>query len=99
VRVEIDLNIEKFQSDWFSLGRENSVAVLLALKKIASLDWNQLYSDRGLRWEAIESDRGSQIKRVYSLRITGKFRAIAYRDGNVLRMLSLHPDHDSAYKK
>jgi len=34
---------------------------------------------------------------VYSLRLSQKVRAIAYRDGDFLRLISLHPDHDSAY--
>ncbi len=36
--------------------------------------------------------------RLYSFRMGKGFRGIAYRDGLWLRILSLHPDHDSAYR-
>lgn len=98
-RVLLDLNAEKFQQDLFALERDEAAAVLATLKRIATLDWNQLYSDRGLRWEAIESQRSSHGRRLYSLRITKRARAVGYCDQNVLRFVSLHPDHDSAYRK
>jgi hypothetical protein len=98
-RVGLDLNAASFQHDWFAMERDEAQAVLETLRKIRTLDWNQLYSDRGLRWELLESRLGSEDQRLYSLRVTRKARAVGYRDGNLLRMVSLHPDHDSAYKK
>lgn len=98
-RVVLDLNGERFQRDLFALQRDEGAAVLSAFRKIASLEWNQLYADHGLRWEAIESEAGDGGRRLYSLRITQKIRAVGYRSGNVLRFVSLHPDHDSAYRK
>ena len=97
--ILLDLNAASFQRDWFAMERDDAQAVLETLRKIRTLDWNQLYSDRGLRWELVESRSGSANQRLYSLRVTRKARAVGYRDGNVLRMVSLHPDHDSAYKK
>ena len=35
---------------------------------------------------------------VYSFRFSQKYRALATRDGTYLRLLTLHVDHDSAYK-
>jgi hypothetical protein len=35
---------------------------------------------------------------LYSLRVSKRMRMIGYRDGGWLRILSIHPDHDSAYK-
>jgi len=61
------------------------------------MTWPQVYADSGLKWEAIHSRQGSGGQRLYSLRVSQAFRAVAYRDGDWLRMLSLHPDHDSAY--
>ena len=98
-QVLLDLNAASFQHDWFTMERDDAQAVLETLRKLRTLDWNQLYSDRGLRWELVESRLGLQDQRLYSLRVTRKARAVGYRDGNVLRMVSLHPDHDSAYKK
>jgi hypothetical protein len=37
--------------------------------------------------------------KVYSLRLGQKIRALAFRDRNFLRFVSLHPDHDSAYER
>jgi hypothetical protein len=98
-RILLDLNAASFQHDWFAMEREDVQAVFEALRKIRLLDWNQLYSDRGLRWELVESRTGSEGRRLYSMRVTRKCRAVGYRDGNILRMVSLHPDHDSAYEK
>src|ERR1700723_277971 len=95
-QVLLDLNAASFQHDWFTMERDDAQAVLETLRKLRTLDWNQLYSDRGLRWELVESRLGLQDQRLYSLRVTRKARAVGYRDGNVLRMVSLHPDHDSA---
>jgi hypothetical protein len=98
-RILLDLNAASFQRDWFAMEREDVQAVFETLRRIRLLDWNQLYSDRGLRWELVESRTGSEGRRLYSLRVTRKCRAVGYRDGNILRMVSLHPDHDSAYEK
>jgi hypothetical protein len=96
-RVLLDLNNSVFQQEWFALEREDALAVLTILRKIRQLDWDQLYRDKGLRWEAILSRSGPAGKRLYSLRITQLMRAVAYREGDFVRFLSLHPDHDSAY--
>ena len=96
-RVLLDLNNPAFQEGWFTLEREEALAVVATLRKIHELDWDQLYRDRGLRWEAILSRVGPAGQRIYSPRVTRRVRAIAYRDGDFLRFLSLHPDHDSAY--
>jgi hypothetical protein len=96
-RVLLDLNNPVFQEAWFSLGRSDALAVLNTFKKIRQLDWEQLYRDPGLRWEAILSRSGPGNQRIYSLRVTQRVRAVAYRDGQYLRLFSLHPDRDSAY--
>jgi hypothetical protein len=97
-RVVLDLNNPEFQRNWFSLEREEQLGVLSALGKIQQMEWDQLYRDRGLRWEAIQSRTGPNKGRIYSLRITRRSRAVAYRDGNILRFLTVHGDHDAAYR-
>ena len=96
--VRLDLNVERFQRDLFKLESEQQLALLGTFRKIATMTWEQVYRDKGLHWEAIESQTGPNKQRLYSLRITIKFRAVAYRDGNFMRCVSLHPDHDSAYR-
>jgi hypothetical protein len=97
-RVLLDLNNPAFQETWFDLERDHALAVLASLRKIQQLNWEQFYADRGLRWEAILSKTGPAGRRIYSLRITRNMRAVAYREGEFLRFLSLHADHDSAYR-
>lgn len=96
-RILLDLNEHSFQEDLFKLGREEATSLLGTLRRLHDMDWNDLYRDRGLRWESIQSRRGPAGNRLYSLRISKRIRAVAFREGDYLRFVSLHPDHDSAY--
>ena len=92
-KILLDLNNPVFQQDLFNLPKVEAVAILKTFRKIS-----QLYKDKGLKWESIRSKKGKKGETLYSLRITQKCRAIALREGDYLRFLSLHSDHDSAYK-
>ena len=97
--VRLDLNNPVFQRSLFELEKSQQISVLATLRKLAGLRWPQVYSDQGLKWELIHSRIGPDGQRLYSFRIGQGFRAVAYRaDGGWLRLLSLHPDHDSAYR-
>jgi hypothetical protein len=96
--ISLDLNNPVFQRNLFELEKTEALAILATFRKLSQLDWNELYKDKGLHWELIQSRLGPQGQRIYSLRITKKSRAVAYRDGNYLRLLSLHSDHDSTYR-
>ncbi|MBW1703727.1 MAG: hypothetical protein JRJ86_00995 [Deltaproteobacteria bacterium] len=97
--LKLDLNNPVFQKQLFDLAKEKQLSVLKTLRKLSNMIWNQVYQDQGLKWELVYSRTGPNGKRLYSLRIGTGFRAVAYRDGQWLRLLSLHPDHDSAYKR
>lgn len=98
-QVRLDLNNPVFQRQLFALQKPRQLGVLATLRKLADLRWSQVYQDRSLKWELIHSRSGPDGRRLYSLRISQEFRAVAYRDeGGWLRLLSLHPDHDSAYR-
>lgn len=97
-QVRLDLNNPIFQATLFGLEKTEQLAVLGTLKKLSGLTWGQVYKDVGLKWEAIVSRLGPKGERLYSFRLGRKCRALAYREGEWLRVLSLHPDHDSAYK-
>jgi hypothetical protein len=97
-RILLVWNNPVFQESLFSLEREEALAALATLKKIHHMEWDQLNRNRGLRWEAILSRTGPAGQRIYSLRVTGKVWAVAWRQRNFLRLLSLHPDRDSAYE-
>ena len=97
--VRPDLNNPVFQRQLFALEKNQQLGVLATLRKLAGLRWPQVYRDPGLKWELIHSRIGPAGQRLYSFRIGQGFRAVAYRaDGGWLRLLSLHPDHDSAYQ-
>ena len=97
-RVRLDLNDSEFQRDLFNLQKEQQSAVLGTLRKISQMTWEQVYRDSGLQWEAVHSRLGPGGARLYSFRLGKGFRALARREGEWLQILSLHPDHDSAYE-
>ena len=99
-RVRLDLNNPNFQDSLFALEKPERLAALETLSKLRRLTWNQLYRDSGIKWEKISSVRPpAGIDSLYSLRITRVRRATAYRDGEFIRLLTIAPDHDSAYGK
>lgn len=97
-RILLDLNNPEFQANLFDLPKPEAWAVLKTLRLLKAMGWAQLQRSQGLRWELIQSRVGPDGQRLYSLRISRGCRAVAWRDGHWLRMLSLHPDHDSAYR-
>ena len=96
-RVQLDLNSPEFQDVFFRLELGELKQVVASLARLRELDWNNLYRHKGYRWEAVAHLKAPNGAKVYSLRLSEKIRAIAYRDGDFLRLTSLHPDHDSAY--
>jgi len=97
--VRLDLNSPEFQDVFFRLELSELKQVVGALKRLRELDWTTLYRHTGFQWEAIRHIRTPRGATAYSLRLSEKIRAIAYRDGAFLRIVSLHLDHDSAYRR
>lgn len=96
--VRLDLNNPIFQRDLFYLQKAERHAALDTLAKLRQLTWRQVYRDKGLRWEKIVSVQPPPgIDALYSLRITQAWRAVSYRDGEFIRLLSIPPDHDATY--
>ena len=95
--ILLDLNNPIFQKNLFDLQKNEQRSVLGTLRKISNMSWQQLYGDTGLKWEAVASRSGPNGTRLYSFRIEKGFRGLAYREGNWIRILSLHPDHDATY--
>jgi hypothetical protein len=94
--IRLDLNNPEFQANLFSLDKPEAWAVLKTLRLLQVMTWEQIQASKGLRWELIQSRQGPDGQRLYSMRISRSCRAVAWRDGPWLRLLSLHPDHDSA---
>jgi hypothetical protein len=95
--IKIDMNSPYFQQELFELEKPEQLALLRTLKKISQLSWQNLYADQGLKWETILSKSTKNGERIYSFRFSQKYRATAFREGDFLRLLTLHVDHDSAY--
>jgi hypothetical protein len=97
-RVRLDLNSPEFQDVLFQLESAELKQVAASLRRLSRLDWATLYHHTGFHWEAIEHLRAPNGAKVHSLRLSKRIRALAYQDGDFLRILSLHPEHDSAYE-
>ena len=96
--VRLDLSNSVFQEQWFSLEKDDRPVVLNCCRRLAAMEWNTIYRDKGLRWELIQSRTGPGQERLYSIRISQKVRAVVKRSGDFLEFLMLHADHDSAYR-
>jgi hypothetical protein len=98
-RVRLDLNSPEFLEVFLHLEQAELAHVAGTLERIAKLDWTNVYTSKGLHWEAIEHLKAPDGKsQVYSVRLSQKIRALAFREGDFMRFISLHPDHDSAYE-
>ena len=94
--IRLDLNNPVFQAQLLDLNKQEAWAVLKTLRLLQRMSWEQIQVSKGLHWELIQSKQGASGERLYSLRISRTCRAVAFREGDWLRLLSLHPDHDSA---
>ena len=97
-RVRLDLNSPAFQEIFFRLETAELKQVAASLDRLRQLDWNTLYRHKGFRWEAIEHLTAPNGAKVYSVRLSQRIRALAFRERDFLRFISLHPEHDSAYR-
>jgi hypothetical protein len=98
-RVLLDLNSPVFLDVFLRLEAAELAQVVGTLDRIRKLDWRTLYAHHGLKWEALDHLPTPSGAKGHSIRLSRKVRGIAYRDGAFLRFLSLHPDHDSAYRR
>jgi hypothetical protein len=94
--VLLDLNSPAFQEQFFALERTMLAQVVEVLARLKRTAWDDVYRSQGLKWEKIGrlAPNGAPL---YSLRLSQKIRAVGYREADFLRLISLHPDHDSAY--
>ena len=98
-RVRLDLNSPEFQDVFLRLETVELKQVVASLRRLSELDWAEIYRHTGYQWEAIQHLKAPNGASVYSLRLSQKVRALAFRDGDFLRFVSMHPDHDSAYRR
>ncbi len=93
-KVLLDLNLPAFQDDLFALEPNEVRLILKTLRKLRGLDWQAVYRDPGLKWEQVKGAPGK-----YTLRLSRSSRAVAHRDGDFLRFIALHGEHDEAYRR
>jgi hypothetical protein len=96
--LKIDLNFPDFQKDLFKLQKKELYALIKTFRTLSRMDFDQLRSSSGLNLEQVKKTKTRKGNPIYSIRITRSFRAILSIECDYLRFISLHPDHDSAYK-
>jgi len=96
--MKIDLNFPPFQQDLFSLDKTQLTAFVKSVKKINKMDFRQVQQSSGLNLEKIKNLKTSNGKTLYSIRMSKSFRAVICIEDDFIRFISLHPNHDSAYK-
>lgn len=104
--VAVDVGFDGFKNDFKILTAEEQSEFFDSITKLQKTTWQQLWDSssktpgqkRGFNYEKIEGQKTQAGNQVHSIRITKKFRARVTRDGRWMRFISLHPDHDSAYK-
>lgn len=92
--VLLDLNFPDFQADLFRLDAGELKPVLKTLRKLRGMDWPTVYKDKGLHWEQIKDAPGR-----FTIRLSKRIRAVVRREGDYIRFVALHTDHDGAYGK
>lgn len=99
-KIQLDLNNPEFLKSWLSLDKTERNRVTDTLKKLIQLSWDEMYRDQGLKWEKIVSIKPPKgIEAIYSLRITQARRAVAFREGEFMRLMIIQPGHDVTYGK
>ena len=96
--MKIDLNFPPFQQDLFSLDKTQLTAFVKSVKIINKMDLRQVRQSSELNLEKIKNLKTSNGKTLYSIRMSKSFRAVICIEDDFIRFISLHPDHDSAYK-
>jgi len=96
--VKVDLNFPLFQKDLFSLNKNELAAFFRTAKKLVKMNLTQILQSSGLNLEKIRAMKSPADKPLYSIRVTRSFRAVLTIDNDYFRFVSLHPDHDSAYR-
>ncbi len=91
-KVLLDLNLPAFQDDLLALEINEVRALLKTLRKLRRLDWQAVYRDQGLKWEQIQGAPGR-----FTIRLSHSCRAIVRREGNFMRFIALHAEHDQPY--
>ena len=105
--IAVDVGFQGFKDDFSKLEVDEISDFFDAISRLQKMTWQQLWDTstkkagekRGFNYEKIEGQTTPGGNPVHSIRITKKFRARVSRQDRWMRFISLHPDHDSTYKK
>jgi len=103
--VLVDVSFPGFLISLESLDSVVQERVLTTIEKIQQMTWQDVYQTssktpgqkRGINFEPIDQRTRSGI-RIATIRISQKIRARVCRREQFMIFISLHQDHDSAYK-
>ena len=96
-RIELDLNSPEFLGVFLELRGKELEQIARAIHRLQRYTWDEVYKLSGLNWENIRQVTVNG-QPTASIRLSKKYRVIVIRERNILRVLSLHLDHDSAYE-
>lgn len=91
-RVLLDLNLPAFQDDLLALEPNEIRMVFKTLRKVRALTWTAVHADAGLKWESIKGAPGR-----FTIRLSRASRAVVVREGDFMRFIALHSEHDQTY--
>ncbi len=104
--VLVDTGYPRFLNALVNLELDEQEAILDTIDKIQKMTWDDVYKTssktpsqkRGINYEPIDQ-RTASGKRIATIRASGKIRIRVCRDEQYMRCISIHVDHDSAYKE
>ena len=101
--IQVDLEYPRVQAELVELELEELLEVRACVDKLKKMTWAQVLATssksekRGINWEVITDQKTATGAVIASIRVSRRFRARVTRDGVLMRFISLHPDHESAY--
>ena len=101
--VRVDLSFPAFVKQLATLEREQLQEIMDSTVKLQKTTWQELWAQStkgkgktGFNYEFIEEDK--DLGKIHFIRITGVCRARVVRENEWMRFISIHPDHEGAYK-
>ena len=104
--VLVDTGYPRFFNAIVNLELDEQEVILDTIDKIQKMTWDDVYrtssktpgQKRGINYEPVDQ-RTASGKRIATIRASGKIRIRVCRDEQFMRCISIHVDHDSAYKE
>ncbi|RYZ80862.1 MAG: hypothetical protein EOP04_25070 [Proteobacteria bacterium] len=101
--IKVDMTFPSLIKEIQDLTKSQLQELLESTVKLQKITWKELWEQStkgkgktGFNYELIEED--PDLGNIHSIRITKSFRARVIRENEWMRFISLHPDHDSAYR-